>query len=63
MHGLYGGGPSIARDSTFPVFTLGVKRTILAPVGMENPLNLCFIIAIMQMLLSIEQINGYVLKK
>jgi ubiquitin C-terminal hydrolase len=61
---LYGGGPPIAKDSTFPVYLLTVKKVPLKPVGMENPLlNLCFITAVMQMLFSIEQLNGYILKK
>lgn len=63
MHGLYGGGPTIARDSTFPVFNIISRKVSLQPAAIQNPLNLCFMISIVQMLLSNEHLNGYILKK
>ena len=35
----------------------------MAPIGMENPNNLCYMISVMQALFSIEQINGYISRK
>ncbi len=63
MHGLYGGGPTIARDSSFPVISIVSRKMAVTPVGVQNPLNLCFMISVMQMLMSIEHLNGYILKK
>jgi ubiquitin C-terminal hydrolase len=63
VHGLYGGGPTIAKDSAFPVMPIATKKISLAPAGIENPLNLCFMISILQMLMSNEHLNGYMLKK
>ena len=53
MHALYGGGPTIAQDSTFPVYNLIGKKLAIDPVGIENPLNLCYMISVLQALLSI----------
>ena len=63
VHALYGGGPTIAQDSTFPVFNLVNKKLVMDPIGIENPLNLCFMISVMQALLSIEALNGYMNRK
>lgn len=53
VQGFYGGGPAIPRDHTFPVMLLNTRRVPLLPVGIENPQNLCFMIAVIQMLASI----------
>ena len=63
MHGLYGGGPTMARDSTFPAFNIISRKVSLQPAATQNPLNLCFMISVVQMLLSNEHLNGYILKK
>lgn len=63
MHALYGGGPTIAQDSTFPVYTLATKKLAMDPMGIENPLNLCFMISAIQGLMSVEQFNGYISRK
>lgn len=52
VHGFYGGGPTIPKDSTFPVISIVSRKLPLTPMGIENPLNLCFMISILQMLLS-----------
>ena len=53
MHGLYGGGPTIAKDYCFPVMPLSMKKLMIPPAGIDNPKNLCFMIAVVQMLISI----------
>ena len=63
VHALYGGGPTIAQDSTFPVYSLTTKKLVMDPIGIENPLNLCYMISVMQALLSIEPLNGYINRK
>lgn len=60
---LYGGGPDIARDIYFPVFTINIKRLEIPPTGIVNPLNLCYLISVMQALISIPYINFYFAKK
>ena len=53
VHALYGGGPTIAQDYTFPVYALNNKKLTLEPIGIENPLNLCYMISVIQAMLSI----------
>jgi hypothetical protein len=33
VHGLYGGGPAISKDYTFPVLTVLNRKNHLQPVG------------------------------
>lgn len=60
---MYGGGPDIARDIFFPVYSLNMKKYDIIPCGIINPLNLCYMISVMQSLISIPQLNFYFYKK
>ena len=33
VRALYGGGPTIAQDSTFPVYNLVTKKLVMDPIG------------------------------
>jgi ubiquitin C-terminal hydrolase len=60
---MYGGGPAIARDQYFPVYQLAIKKHELNLVGMINPQYLCYMISVIQCLLSIQQLSFYFFKR
>ena len=60
---LYGGGPDIARDMFFPVLLLQTRKYEVPVCGFVNPLNLCYMISVMQTMFSIQQLNFYFYKK
>jgi ubiquitin C-terminal hydrolase len=47
----------------FPTFVLQTKKYEVSQCGLMNPLNLCYMIAVMQGLLSVQQLNFYFYKK
>jgi len=60
---MYGGGPAITQDMYFPVFPLGNKKHEIQMVGIVNPLNLCFMIAVLQCLFSNQHLAYFFYKK
>lgn len=60
---MYGGGPDIARDFYFPVHSITSKKYEISPCGIKNPLNYCYMIAILQALMSIQHLNYYFYKR
>jgi ubiquitin C-terminal hydrolase len=60
---MYGGGPDIVKDIFFPVYTLSLKKTEIVPAGLINPLNLCYMISVLQCLFSIQPLNYYFFKR
>ena len=60
---MYGGGPTIIQDMFFPVISLSNRKVELPALGIANPLNLCFMIAVTQCLLSNQHLAWYLLKQ
>ena len=60
---MYGGGPPIMRDIYFPVIPITIKKHEVPITGMTNPLNLCYMIAVLQCLLSNQHFAQYFYKK
>jgi len=60
---MYGGGPSIVQDLYFPVVSLSNRKVETPLIGMVNPLNLCYMIAVLQCLISNQHLAYYFSKK
>ena len=60
---MYGGGPPIMKDIYFPVVPITIKKHEIPITGITNPLNLCYMIAIVQCLLSNQHFANYFYKK
>lgn len=60
---MYGGGPGIMQDVYFPVVQITVKKHEVPLVGLVNPLNLCFMIAVMQCLITNQHFSQFMYKR
>lgn len=60
---MYGGGPPLVQDLYFPTIPLSTRRLELPMVPVPNPLNLCFMISIVQSLLSNQHFAHFFFKK
>lgn len=60
---MYGGGPGIEQDINFPVVQITMKPHEVPLVGIVNPLNLCYMIAILQCLFTNRHLSYYFYKK
>jgi hypothetical protein len=60
---MYGGGPGIMQDVYFPVVQIVIKKHEVPLIGMVNPLNLCYMIAVLQCLLSNQHFSQYLYKR
>jgi ubiquitin C-terminal hydrolase len=60
---MYGGGPAIVQDMYFPVVALSNRKMEIPVVGIINPMNLCFMISVVQCLFSNQHFAHYFLKK
>lgn len=60
---MYGGGPSIMQDVYFPVVQVTIKKQEVPLVGLVNPLNLCFMIAVLQCLITNQHFAQFMYKK
>lgn len=60
---MYGGGPAILQDQYFPVVSLNNKKLEIPLTGLVNPLNLCYMISVLQCLISNQHFAYYFSKK
>lgn len=60
---MYGGGPGIMQDVYFPVVQITIKKHEVPLVGLVNPLNLCFMIAVLQCLISNQHFAQFMYKR
>ena len=60
---MYGGGPVIVQDLYFPVVSLSNRKMEIPVVGIVNPLNICYMIAVLQCLASNQHFANYFSKK
>lgn len=60
---MYGGGPPLVQDIYFPTLSLSNRKYELPMVPVPNPLNLCFMISVVQSLLSNQHFAHFFFKK
>lgn len=60
---MYGGGPGIMQDVYFPVVQITIKKHEVPLTGLVNPLNLCFMIAVLQCLISNQHFSQFMYKR
>jgi ubiquitin C-terminal hydrolase len=60
---MYGGGPAIMQDIYFPVLQLSNKKHEAQMVGIINPLNLCYMISVLQCLFSNQHFAFFFYKR